>query len=245
MPTEDAARGGRVDARGARPGGAVGIVGLGRLGRALAARLSGGREVVGFDVVPARQDQVARDLSIRGAPDLDAVAGCALALICTPGQAVLDVAATLRRRSPSCLLASLATVLPPEHVAAIRARGVVVLRMIGQFKAVELGLRPLFVAEADGPAVGAFAALLEGVGATVSGSEEEVAVANQVAATAALRACRQLEREWSRRGLRPEFLAPAVQNIVAGAAADYPPDAGNWYARAILRALTETEESPT
>ncbi|NJQ05673.1 NAD(P)-binding domain-containing protein [Streptomyces lonarensis] len=227
----------------------VGVLGTGRLGRALAARLAAGPGRDGLAVAdrdPAVAARLGGDLGVPALPPPELAARCALVLVCVPPPAAAAAIAACRRGvatgRPGPVFANLATSLPTAVLRrdpALRGATVVGLKPVCQFTAVALGVpTPFLTAAADRlallrAAVGDLGPVL----LTDERGEDAVGEVNRAATRAALRACTALRAELAGLTADPAVAEAAVRNVFAGTALDFPPDPGNAYTAALLRDL--------
>src|SRR4051812_6742600 len=127
----------------------IGIVGVGRLGTALAARLNGIGPVLVHDLDPRAEQQACRFPEVTASPLVEMAMRADVVLICTPAKVVVEVLArfaTAELARP--VYAVLATALMARcwaNVAHVDQLRVVGVKVIGQFTAIKRGLPALFV----------------------------------------------------------------------------------------------------
>jgi 3-hydroxyisobutyrate dehydrogenase-like beta-hydroxyacid dehydrogenase len=112
----------------------IGWLGLGKLGLPIAARIAAaGHRVTGYDPVPARLE-LARDMGIVAAPDVEAAAGQDIVFSCLPDDKALIAAAPglLAAMRPGAIFVEASTVSPQASAEVARAAeplGIAYLRL--------------------------------------------------------------------------------------------------------------------
>jgi hypothetical protein len=218
----------------------LGIVGVGRLGGALARRLAPHHALAVHD---SDDDRARRLAEQTGARAMAAAALCRWAdivLLCLPPDATATWLAGLpedARAHP--LFADTAT-----SFAAVDATGVVGLRPVGQFAAIDHGLPALFITAAPAAVRARLEAILAPVGAVVAGDETMVAPLNRRVTRAALALCREVAAyRHHGKALPAVVTAAALANVATGTLLDYPPAPDNAYTAPLLAELDSAEEA--
>lgn len=219
---------------------AVGIVGVGRLGAVLARRLRERRPVLVDDVRPEAVKRACALSGARAGSLAEMGSTCELVLLCIPARATEEVL----RRAAACglarpIYACIATDFAVEPLAAeLSALTIVGLKLVGQFTAIDHGLRVLFVTACDHPAVNArVREILVDVGTVVTGPEGAVRALNRAATEAALRFGEALTTELARTGAPGVWIDAAIKSVAVGTLLDYPPEPDNSYTSTILAAI--------
>ncbi|WP_159039623.1 NAD(P)-binding domain-containing protein [Streptomyces sp. TP-A0356] len=231
-------------------GPAVGVLGAGRLGRALAARLAGRLTVAVSDAEASAADDLAHGLGVPAYGPAELAARCDVVLVCVPPPAVAAAIASCRGDAagggatvPKAVFANLATSVPTGRLREdprLRDLTVVGLKPVCQYTAVAHGVPTVFVTSVAGQ-LPLLRAVVGELGTVLLGDEtveESVGAVNRIATMAALRACSALREELSGLVADPAVIASAVTNVFAGTAVDFPPDPANPYTAALLRELT-------
>ncbi len=193
------------------------IVGAGRLGRALAARLrTSGTDPV---VVSRRQSQIfgADGKVLDVADDPAAASGCGIVLLAVPAS---EVAAALRWLVPSLgrdtLVVNLATELPTTTLSVDGCR-VVGCKIIGQSGQIERGNpAALVVDSADEADRALLARVLRPVGTVIATSEQFAARVNELVARRVIEAQLSLARALDDLGTPSVARAAAIGNLAPG-----------------------------
>ncbi|NJP67422.1 NAD(P)-binding domain-containing protein [Streptomyces spiramenti] len=225
---------------------AVGVLGTGRLGRALAARLAGRGGLAVGDRDRETATTLGAELGVPALPPDELAYRSEVVLVCVPPPAVAAaIASCLRGGAPrpaGTVFANLATSLPTGTLRrdpVLHRATVVGLKPVCQFTAVAHGVpTPFLTAAADHlPLLRAAVGDLGPVLLTDEHAEDSVGAVNRAATLAALRACTALRAELAALATAPEVVDAAVGNVLAGTALDFPPDPGNGYTAALLREL--------
>jgi hypothetical protein len=215
----------------------VGVLGVGRLGRALATRIRPRLPVVLSDVEPGAVGGLGLPVS-----DVEELGGrCDLMLVCLPPPVVADALAAcaggpLRR---GLVVANLATSVPTGVLRAdprLAALTVAGLKPVCQYRAVAHAVPTTFVT-ASAAQLPLFRTVLRDVGTVLLGDEDMVGTINRAATLAALRACADLTDELAGLTDDERLISSAITNVFAGTAVDYPPDPANGYTAALLETL--------
>ncbi|WP_338316294.1 NAD(P)-binding domain-containing protein, partial [Streptomyces bohaiensis] len=230
----------------------VGVLGTGRLGRALATRLAAvpdGPRLAVADRDRELATALGRGLAVPALPPARLAAHCAVVLVCVPPPAVAGAIAACRTGAPpgpGTVFANLATSLPTAALRAdpaLRGATVVGLKPVCQFTAVAHGVPTPFLTAATGhlallrSAVGTLGPVLP----VDERAEDAVGAVNRAATRAALRACTALRRELTALTAESAVIDAAVRNVLAGTALDFPPEEANPYTAALLRELAATD----
>jgi pyrroline-5-carboxylate reductase len=222
----------------------IGIVGVGRLGTVLAARLNMIGPILVHDLDPAAERRACRLPGITVSSMSEMAARVDVVLICTPDNAIVglleELAMAELARPVYAILATAITAERWAEIAHISRLRVVAVKVIGQFTAIECGLPALFVTESkDKTAVSILRNVLSGLGPLVQGPEDMVRHINRLAATQALIAGRLLNEYCRSLELPTAWAEAAVKNVLVGTLLDYPPHPDNGYTNAIMTELVD------
>lgn len=231
--------------RDRRPVTRCGVIGAGRLGRALSERLLASRQVAIYDLDVRKGKQLAKVLAVEFLYLEALLAEVEAVLLCIPGEALEPFFDELgdgppagRRGWPTFV--NLATGV---DTAALRARlgrhdlDILGAKPVGQFAAIRAGLPTTFVTGPGEPQdIAWLADLLADLGQVQVADEALVGPLNRRATEMALRFCRRFEAELGSLEGEPA-LGSALRNLVVGTVLDYPPSPDNPYTREILQNL--------
>jgi pyrroline-5-carboxylate reductase len=223
----------------------VGVLGAGRLGRALAARLRPHAKVALCDADPRKAKQAAKQLGAEWYTEAEILRFSEILLLCIPAA---EVERFFRRvdtewEGPHPLYLNTATDLdtpPLVRELGLRRCRVIGLKPIGQFATIARGVPVTFVTAHDAPAELAWVRrLCEPLGPVRVGDEHRVGLLNRAATRLALRFCLSFREELAELGDDAGWTDSALRGVVAGTLLDYPPDRDNAYTAGILRELQE------
>ncbi|MCN9244628.1 NAD(P)-binding domain-containing protein [Streptomyces sp. RY43-2] len=231
----------------------AGVLGAGRLGSALAARLTGRLPLTVSDRDPAVAQALARRLDVPAVAPAELAARCEVVLVCVPPPVVADAIASCRAHTttgaPTTVFVNLATSVPTAQLRddpRLRDLTVVALKPVCQYTAVAHGVPTVFVTP-DAGQLPLLRALVDDLGTVLLIDEKTectIGTINRIATKAALHACSALREELAELGAEPALITAAVTNVFAGTAVDFPPDPANPYTAALLRELAASDNGP-
>lgn len=198
----------------------VGIVGIGRMGQALAAKLAKHYTVVIYDHNPGVAEKFAASPQLIAATSLAELTSCSAIILALPKQGVLEVLTAFNQGEQPVTLINIATNTPQAVVAAGAAAHVKVTsaKFIGHAAELAAGARPVIVVHSQ-PAelVELTLEILAHVGDVVVGDTELVAKINTVAAEQAITAAVMIEETLAQLGLTDQRIAgSAISQVAAG-----------------------------
>lgn len=222
----------------------VGIVGTGRLGRALGARLAESSEVIAWDVDIKKAKQFAKQWNLEFATDLEQIFVCDLVLLCIPAQAVAEFFLALpSSRTYTCKFVNMASdvdtplLIEQMHLHRLQVIG---LKLIGQFAAVRHGIRSMFVTTDDNlDNRRLLDSVFQSIGDIRTGDERKVREINRAATKLALKFCEEFGSSVRPQAENAHWVSSALKSVVAGTILDYPPDKTNPYTARILSEIAE------
>jgi hypothetical protein len=222
----------------------IGIIGMGRLGKALARPLGEHYKVFGWDVNIKRAKQVTKQCNVNFWPDLRKVLASDLVLLCIPAEEVVAFFRNLSlAESYQCIFLNLATDVDTrslvEELKLHRLR-VIGLKPIGQFAALRHGVPTTFVTDHDDPEdLKMLREIFAPLGSISLGDELHVRAINRVATRLALQFCVNFESAIQPYAEDTTWALSALKSVAVGTMLDYPPDSDNAYTAAILREIAE------
>lgn len=227
----------------------IGILGAGRLGQALAARLADSFEVALHDTDAKRGEEVAGQLGVRLLSQEELLDFAELLLLCIPPPEVPRFFQALpaeRTRHP-VYLNTATDVDTPELVKSLGLERlkVIGLKPIGQFVAMRQRIPLMFVTScADPDDLRLLERVLGPIGAIRTGDERNVGPLNHLATRLALRFAQTFAEEVRRYTEDPDWVTSALHSVVVGTLLDYPPAADNHYTARILKDLAAEAKAP-
>jgi hypothetical protein len=223
----------------------VGILGAGRLGRALANRISPRLRTAISD---CDSGAAVSGLPFHDPPGL--AERCDVILVCVPPSQVAAAIASCSHPGPVYL--NMATSVRTSALASDPRLGGLTIagfKPICQYLAIGSGAPTVFVTSAAAKLqlLREVAGDLGPVTLVSEIAEDAVGAVNRIATLAALRACTALDaelRDGTDPGVAalagtPGVVAAAISNVLAGTALDYPPDPANPYIAALLQTLND------
>src|SRR5262249_29441644 len=212
----------------------IGILGTGRLGKALAKLLGEHYKVFGWDVNIKRAKQVTKQCNVNFVSDLQQVLMSDLVLLCIPADEVI----TSFRNLPadgiySCVFLNLATDIDTRSMIEqlkLHWLRVIGLKPIGQFAALRHRVPTTFVTSHEDPEdLGMLRKVFAPIGNICSGDELHVRAINRVATRLALQFCLNFESAIQPYAEDLEWSLSALRSVAVGTILDYPPDSDNAY----------------
>ncbi|WP_227765266.1 pyrroline-5-carboxylate reductase family protein [Zhaonella formicivorans] len=197
----------------------IGIMGAGRMGQALAVRLSGKAEILVNDVEQEKARELAKEVGGRAA-ELEELSAARMVILALPTSIMAKATANLKAFiRPGTLLINIATSCPKEVIIDVLGtkEQVVSVKFVGHAKEILAGENPTIVIDAPNEALASEVAELFGsMGKVVFGSEEIVAKLNVLGATEGIRAALRIKNEMEKLGLPQELYPAAVRGVAAG-----------------------------
>jgi hypothetical protein len=222
----------------------VGIVGVGYLGRLLAARLSAHQDVLVTDKVPSKARELASQVPVRAVNPEELFGTAGVVVLVIPPE---EIPPLLRRQGgrllPGSIVVNMASSLPTREIAgALSQRHVQVagLKLLGQAYALSLNLKVLFIYCCGGDGLyRRLADLFAPLGKVVPGDEKTVEVVNDLSTRFGLALYLQLEKQLEEYPLTPEMKEVAIKAVAVGTILDFPPREPNEYIRRRLDRVSQ------
>lgn len=227
----------------------IGILGAGRLGKVLAARLHVSHQVAIYDVDEAMASRFARGWGMRFLAPEDLLDFADALLLCVPAPEIVPFLRQLpRERARHPLYLNLATAVDTPALLADLGRPdlrVIGLKLVGQFAAIAQGLPALFITGHSDPAdLEALSRSLCGLGALLPGEESLVGPLNREATRQALLFAERLAAALQPLCPQPQWLDAALHSVAVGTLIDWPPSGDNQYTAEILRERAALPDPP-
>jgi hypothetical protein len=223
----------------------LGIVGTGRLGRALALRLREGFEVAVFDADLRTGKQFAKQSGLIFLYEHDLACFADALLLCTPADQVGPVVRRLEGGDgPYPLCVNMATAVDtsrlPRELGLEKVR-VVGLKPIGQYTAIQHGLPAAFVsANASDEEHARLEAVFGSIGRVHRGDELAVRDLNRTATRLALRFCLAFQDAVGPL-VDDSWVRAALRNVAVGTILDFPPSQDNAYTSQLLKEIAASD----
>jgi len=220
----------------------VGILGAGRLGKALALSLRGSCDLAIFDLRSRLTKQFAKQNGLSFLCEEDLFSSCDFLILCIPPDETEKVVLRLDRRdSGVTMVLNTATGTHTSrivHNLGLRRIKLIGLKPIGQFTAIELGVKVVFVTEhSDVTDLRFLSEVFSDIGVIRRGDERVVQALNREATRLALEFGGTFLESVQSITTDLEWALSALRGCVAGTILDYPPDPENSYTSALLKEM--------
>lgn len=218
----------------------VGLIGLGRMGQVLAEKLQGKVDLVLYDRVIERVEALAADSSsvARSMADFKERD---IIILAVPDAEVLGCVRELNALKTPLVVVNIATNVTQASLeqTAEKPLECIGVKIIGQAKQMALGERPFIIADDSKPQLlPKVTELFQHVGEVSSGSSDQVAMINTLAAKAVLEACVAIERALVLQGItNPAIIKSAISQVGAGTMNAYANGDLGPFARDIVAAI--------
>ncbi|MDU4961902.1 MAG: NAD(P)-binding domain-containing protein [Sporomusaceae bacterium] len=222
----------------------ISIVGIGRMGRVLAARLAETAELTLYDADTERAAEVAAVVGARAAVSLEDAAQAEAVILALPDQEVIACLSKLNLVPRTSLtVINIATNLARTTFAAAAAPHIrcVSAKFVGHAAEMAAGARPVIIVDNADPELTELAAtLFAGVGDVLTGDSDWVAAINTIAAEKALEAAVLIEERLRYRGFAdPAIAKSAIGQVAAGIIKAYAVDDLGPFARKVVNSVRE------
>ncbi|VBB06896.1 Hypothetical protein LUCI_2136 [Lucifera butyrica] len=219
----------------------VGLIGIGRMGKALIPGLAEQFELWIYDRDPANMETVAEKYPVFIAKDLAQIAESGVVILVVPDREVVSCLKELNQIKKPVVVINAATnvarytlqEMAAGHVKCIGAK------FVGQAGEIVLGQKPVIIID-DQPAdlVPLVKEIFAGIGPIVVGKADMVTYINTVAAEAVLEAAVRMEESLRYRGItEPVVIQTAIRQVGAGILKAYADNDLGPFAREIVRAI--------
>ncbi len=223
----------------------IGMIGAGRMGRILAARMALEHEVVMYDADVSGAKKVADALRLTAVASL-AEMNVDAVVLAVPDSAVESCIMKLRDVDKPWTVFSVATNISREMLAAMAEEKVSCLnvKIIGHAGEMSRGQNPVVVIDEGAiDIVRGAQQIFASVGTVLVGNADQVKRINSVATEEALKAAVAIERELLLAGITdPEKLRGALSQVAPGVLRSYAEDDLGPFARGIVKALHDKTE---
>jgi hypothetical protein len=227
----------------------IGVLGTGRLGQVLATRLRDTCDVAVCDADLKKAKQFAKKSGFSFLRESELVPFSELLLLCIPASAIPEFLHRIARAGSfgHCVFLDMATDSHTKLLMAnqqLRPMRIIGLKMIGQFKAVQLGIPATFVTNYAKPDdLNLIDRVFRPLGRVSVGSEESIRHLNRFTTKLTLLFCYQLRQTAPSLVADPLWIKSALTNVAIGTILDFPPDADNGYTTSVLREIADENSS--
>jgi len=218
----------------------IGMIGTGRMGRILAARMAEAHTVFLYDTDTAGAKKVADSLQLTAVASL-AELNVDAVVLAVPDSAIGPCLAELKATGKSWKVFSVATNISREMLAGLAGEKVQCLnvKLIGHAGEMNRGEKPVIVVDAgDNDMIRHAQQIFATVGSVLVGNADQVKLINGVATEEALKASVAIETVLRAAGITdPEMLRGALSQVAPGVLRAYSEDDLGPFARNIVNAL--------
>jgi len=220
----------------------ISVIGAGRMGRILAARMSAEHEVSVYDANSQDANTVAESLKLKVMDSLAEMDADAVVLA-VPDSAVGPCINELHKTHRDWNVFSVATSISREMLAAMPGDNVrrLNVKIIGHAGEMSRGLEPVIVIDnGDSEMVQIAQQIFSSVGKVLQGEADQVKQINSVATGEALKAAVEIERVLNSAGIiDPELIKGALSQVAPGVLRAYAEDDLGPFARNIVNAIRD------
>lgn len=219
----------------------IGIVGIGRMGKVLAARLADYNTVRIYDRNPERVSLIAEAVGAMTAASLEEIAQCGTVILAVPDREVISCIKDFNLMKKDMVVINVATNVSQqvlENTAAPQVRCIGV-KFVGHAGEMALGLDPVVIVnERPKDLAPIVQEIFSPVGHTIIGRADVVTDINTTAAEKALEAAVRIEDALRYQGIAdPEIIKSAIRQVAAGILKAFADDDLGPFAREIVRAV--------
>lgn len=198
----------------------IGLIGLGRLGKIVAARLANYHRLVIYDRNAELTSSIAQLYGISAADSLDEVAQCNMVLLALPDTQILKCIQDLNAFKQEMLVINMATNMPQSvaEQAAIQPVRCMSVKFVGHAGEMSLGFNPVIIVnQYPEDQVQTVSRLFQPVGRVIVGQADMVTAINTIAAEKAVEAGVKIEEALKAGGYNdPAIIQSAISQVGAG-----------------------------
>jgi hypothetical protein len=219
----------------------IGLVGVGRMGKALAARMAKEHAVCIYDRDPAQLDTVAAELSLDKADSIEKMAQMGTVVLAVPDREVISCIKCFNQMPYRLTVVNIATNVNRHIIREIAASHVTCIsaKIVGHADEMLLGQKPLIIVD-DRPAelVELVCELFAPAGDVLVGRADIVSRINTIAAEAVLSAAVNIEEKLRQQKLNdPAIVRASIRQVAVGTLKAYADGNLGPFAREIVQAV--------
>lgn len=226
--------------------GLIGVVGLGRLGKIVTARLAEQHRLVVYDRNAQLVKAMAELHGASAAGSLAELACCNIVLLALPDKEIVNCIRELNALKKAMLVINMATNAPQKVIeeAAEQPLRCMSVKFVGHAGEMALGFNPVIIVnEEPADQVQAVSRLFQSIGRVVAGQADIVTEINTIAAQKALEAGVRIEETLQARGYdHPAIIQSAIGQVGAGILKAYACNDLGPFAQDIIKKLKMKEE---
>jgi len=225
----------------------IAIIGMGRLGSQLAAKLSPHHDLIASDNDPAKSEKVDQCLGITWETPQSAAQQSDIFIIVVPPEDVLPLFTSVEPFLKSgSIVVNMATSVDTKQLDELTSRqdiAIIGMKPVAQALGLAKGFPVVFVTSStDQQATDQVKNLLEPIGEVCHGEEMIVREINAKATDHALRLCIRLRKELESAAVNnPSLIEAAIKTVAVGTIIDFPPELPNYYIEHRLNAILQEE----
>lgn len=219
----------------------IGLIGVGRMGRVLASKLSGYVELKIFDRDDKRLQVVAEELGIPAAANLEELANLGTIILVVPDREVISLIKDFNQLKQPVSIINVATNVA-QHVLELSAAKQVTCigaKFVAQAREMAAGAKPVIIVNERPPELALVAQeIFAPIGRIMIGNADVVTYINTQAAEKALTAAVLIEETLRCQPYaNAEVIKSAIRQVAAGILKAYADDDLGPFAREIVRAI--------
>lgn len=219
----------------------IGLIGVGRMGRVLASKLSGHVELKIFDREDSRLQTVAGELGAQIAGSLEELAELGTIILAVPDREVISLIKDFNQLCQSVIIINVATNVAQHSLELAAAKQVrcIGAKFVAQAKEIEMGAEPVIIVnERPAELTQLVQEIFAPVGKLVIGNADVVTYINTQAAEKALTAAVLIEETLRCQPYaNADVIKSAIGQVAAGILKAYADDDLGPFAREIVRAI--------
>lgn len=220
---------------------AIGLVGTGRMGRALAAGLADTADLYLFDRDAARLKTIAAELKLPAVENMEELVNLGTVILAVPDREVISCIKDFNQQSQPLQVINIATNVGRRVLQQTSARHVrcINAKFISQADEMLLGQRPVILIDDWPPElVPAVRQLFQAVGDVIVGRADLVAAINKSAAETVLTAAVNLEETLRQQNITdPKIIKAAIRQVAVGTLKAYADSDLGPFAREIVQSV--------
>ena len=219
----------------------IGLIGVGRMGKAIAARLANNFDVTVFDRDTVRLLAVADEYGLQAANSIEEMSDLGTIILAVPDREVISCIKIFNQLQKPLIVINIATNVdrhvlretPAKHVQCISAK------IVGQADEMMLGQRPVIIVDERPPELVPLAAeIFRAAGEVIIGRADMVSLINTIAAEKILTAAVSIEETLLQQNITdPAIIKTAIRQVAVGTLKAYADSNLGPFAREIVQAV--------
>lgn len=219
----------------------IGLVGMGRMGKALVRQLAGNFDLVIYDREISQMESVAEQYDIKTAASLEDMAALGTVILAVPDREVISCIKLFNQQPQPLTVINIATNVNRQVLREIAAKHVkcTSAKIISQADEMMAGQRPVIIVDDYPPElVSATADIFSKVGDVIIGRADLVAQINRITAEKVLTAAVTIEEALRQQNINDtEIIKSAIGQVAVGTLKAYADSNLGPFAREIVRVV--------